>query len=116
MRNWVDERDPDLLSELALAVTQSRMDRALTDSRMSEEDVSTALGKDVRRLLSSNCDLTVKTLGRFLAVCGFKFDVNIRRIPEMAALSAAPLACEDLQLGGGSGPVAPPVGALVPTH
>ena len=115
MRNWVDERDPDLLSELALAVTQSRMDRALTDSRMSEEDLSTALGTDVRRLLQSNCDLTVKTLGRFLAVCGFKFDVNLRRIPEMAALSAAP-ACEDLQLGGGSVPAAPPVGALVPTH
>ena len=98
--NWLYERDPDLLSEAALAEAQTRMDQALTDSRMGEDAMTAHVGQNVRHLLSSQCNLTVRTLGRFLAICGYRLNVDIKRIPTTAALPAAPEAGSVSSLGG----------------
>ena len=112
MRNWLYERDPDILSESALGVSQAMMGNALAESRMEDSVMAGHMGQDVAHLLSGdNDDLTVKDLGRFLAICGFRLSVDIRRIPNEAGLPATPVHRDE---GVFPRPPAPLKGVLVP--
>lgn len=115
MMNWIYEKDPDLLSGVAVKKTQARMYRAFIDSQASKEEVEATVRGDVGKLLSDD-DLSIGLVGRFLAACGYELDVDIRRIPTQAALPAAPAARTEESLRGVSGPPAPHhVGVLMPT-
>lgn len=115
MPNW---RNTDFCAEFTLALVQAKMDRALTDSRMTEEAMA-AQGHHVDHLLSSDCDLTVRILGSFLALCGYRLNVGIQPIPA-AKLPSAPVdheaAWNSSHSRGVSRLPAPLLeGALVPT-
>ena len=118
MRDWLKETDPDLLSEAALAKAQAMMDRAMTNSHLTEEDLAACMRPSpwtIPYLLSSQCDLTVKTLGRFLAICGYRLSMDVHPIPAMAAPPVrlpqdAPVLVRDVQEDGLQ---APAEGALV---
>ena len=115
MMNWIYEKNPDLLSGVAVKKTQARMYRAFIDSQASREEVEAIVRGDVRKLLSDD-DLSIRLVGLFLAACGYELDVAIRPIPTQAALPVAPGDRVEDALRGVSGPPAPyGVGVLVPT-
>ena len=90
MRDWRYERDPDLLGEAALATSQALMGNALAQRRRTDAAVAAQMGVEIDELLSgANDNLSVKTLGRFLAICGFRLKMEIVRIPD-GAEGAAP--------------------------
>ena len=113
MVNWIYERNPELLSGVAVKKTQARMYRAFIDSQASKEDVEATVRRDVRKLLSDD-DLSIELVGRFLAVCGYELDVHIRPIPTQSALPAAPADRAPESLRGVSGPPADSLVSALP--
>jgi transcriptional regulator with XRE-family HTH domain len=73
---WVDDAvDLDIIEETALAMAQSTLQNAITKSGISRAEMSRRMKCNrslVSRLLSGSHNLTVKTMARCLAVCGFE--------------------------------------------
>jgi hypothetical protein len=73
---WVDDEiDLDIIEESALALAQSTIQNAITKSGVSRAEMARRMKCNrslVSRLLSGSHNLTVKTMARSLAVCGFE--------------------------------------------
>jgi transcriptional regulator with XRE-family HTH domain len=73
---WVDdELDLDIIEESALALAQSTIQNAITKSGLSRAEMARRMKRNrslVSRLLNGSHNLTVKTMARSMAVCGFE--------------------------------------------
>jgi len=67
--------DLDIIEESALAMAQSTIQNAINRSGISRAEMARRTGRNrsfVSRILSGTHNLTVKTLARSMAVCGFE--------------------------------------------
>ncbi|HYW38357.1 MAG TPA: helix-turn-helix transcriptional regulator [Terriglobales bacterium] len=73
---WIEDAvDLDIIEESALAMAQSTIQNAITKSGISRAEMARRMKCNrslVSRLLSGSHNLTVKTMARSLAVCGFE--------------------------------------------
>src|ERR1035438_3176059 len=73
---WKDDVvDLDIVEETALAMAQSTIQTAITKSGISRAELARRMKCNrslVSRLLSGSHNLTVKTMARSMAVCGFE--------------------------------------------
>ena len=84
MMDWFTETDPDVLSEAALAKAQALMSQAMRTSPTSKAELAVRLEKTpstLQFLLSSRCNLTVRTLGQLLAICGYRLRIDMEKLP-----------------------------------
>ena len=74
---WVDGAvDLEIIEESALAMAQSTIQNAITKSGLSRAEMARRMQCNrslVSRLLNGSHNLTVKTMARSMAVCGFEF-------------------------------------------
>ena len=83
---WISGReDPDLevLSESTLARAQATMQNAIDGSRISRAELGRRMDSPrsfVTRMLSGNHNLTVRTMARSLAACGFEVEFGLTPI------------------------------------
>jgi hypothetical protein len=86
----LSSKDLDACSEVSLALAQATMQQAIDASGLDKSTVAMRFCDSPRRrwaaghldrLLSGECDLTLRDMGRLLAICGFepRFD----RIPRL---------------------------------
>ena len=89
MRNWSAETNPDVLAEAALAKAQHLMSHAITTSGSTEKQLAVRLKEasptSIKDMLGSECDLAVQSLGRFLAVCGYRLRIEMDKLPAQTA-------------------------------
>src|SRR5260370_38129802 len=73
---WVDDGvDLEIIEETALAMAQSTLQNAITKSGISRAELARRMKCNrslVSRLLSGSHNLTIKTMARSMAVCGFE--------------------------------------------
>ena len=79
MNHWVrhlgSEIDVGVLEESALAMAQSTIQNAINQVGITKADLARKMDchrSYVSRMLSGNHNLTIKTMSRALAVCGFE--------------------------------------------
>lgn len=82
--SWIacGREDPDLevLSESALAMAQATMQNAIDQSRISRATLARRMDAPrsfVTRMLSGSHNLTIKTMARCLAACGYELDFGL---------------------------------------
>jgi len=82
-REWKDDMvDLDVVEESALAMAQSTIHNAIKKSGVSRAEVARRMKCNrsiISRILSGNHNLTIKTMARSLAVCGF--EVQFQPVP-----------------------------------
>ena len=69
------EYDLDVIIESSLAMAQATIENAMRDRQYRNRDLAARMGKPrsfISRMLSGSHNLTVKTLARALAVCGYE--------------------------------------------
>lgn len=100
MSHWVrhvtDEIDVGILEESALARAQSTVQRAINQAGISRADLARRMGchrSFVSRMLSGDHNLTIKTMARALAVCGFEARFQHAPIVWNWRRAAAPVEC-----------------------
>jgi hypothetical protein len=74
--------DVDVLEESALAMAQATIQNAIDDSHLSRAEMARRMGRNralVSRMLRGSHNLTVRTMARALAVCGF--EMHFERVP-----------------------------------
>ncbi len=67
--------DLDVVEESALATAQSTIQNAISKSGISQAEMARRMGRNrsfISRILNGNHNLTIKTMARSLAVCGFE--------------------------------------------
>jgi transcriptional regulator with XRE-family HTH domain len=73
---WTDDVvDLDIIEESALAMAQSTIQNAINKSGISRSEMARRMGRNrsfISRMLTGSHNLTVKTLAKSLAVCGFE--------------------------------------------
>lgn len=77
------EVDIGVLEEAALASAQAAICKVMKDSGLSQSEVARKMGRDrsyISRILSGSHNLTVKTMARTMAVCGYEVDFQPRQI------------------------------------
>ena len=89
--NLYSETDPHFLSECALAEAQAILCRAMrmnpaAEKLLEAELIGTSYG-GIEDLLHSESAMTVKDLGRFLAVCGYRLQFDTVECHVEAAVS-----------------------------
>lgn len=86
MSEWIDRGDdPDMevLSESALAMAQATLQNAIDDSNISRADLARRMDSPrsfVTRMLSGSHNLTIKTMARCLAACGYEIQFGVKPI------------------------------------
>ncbi len=75
--NPINAHHPDIevLEEAALAMAQSVIQNAIGESGITRAEVARRMERDrsiISRMLSGSHNLTVKTMARSLAACGFE--------------------------------------------
>ncbi len=79
---WDDSVDIEVLEESALAMAQSTIQNAINESGISRSDLARKMQchrSFVSRMLTGNHNLTVKTMARSMAACGF--EVRFKAVP-----------------------------------
>jgi hypothetical protein len=79
---WSEQVDIDVLEESALAMAQSTIQKAINESGVSRSDLARRMQchrSFVSRMLTGSHNLTVKTMARSLAACGF--EVRFQAVP-----------------------------------
>lgn len=74
--------DVEVLEEAALAMAQSVIQNAIDESGISRAELARRMERNrsfISRMLSGSHNLTVKTMARSLAACGF--EVRFERVP-----------------------------------
>jgi transcriptional regulator with XRE-family HTH domain len=74
--------DIEILEGSALASAQSTIQNAINDSGISRSDLARRMGRNrsfVSRMLSGSHNLTIKTMARSLASCGY--EVRFQTVP-----------------------------------
>jgi len=86
MSHWVrhigSEIDIGVLEESALACAQSTIQNAINQARISKATLARKMNchrSFVSRMLTGNHNLTIKTMSRALAACGF--EVRFQQVP-----------------------------------
>jgi transcriptional regulator with XRE-family HTH domain len=86
MTQWVkymgSQIDAEVLEESALAMAQSTIQNAINQAGISRADLARNMECSrsfISRMLSGNHNLTIKTMARALASCGF--EVRFERVP-----------------------------------
>jgi transcriptional regulator with XRE-family HTH domain len=77
-----DRVDFEVLEESALAMAQSAIQNAMDASGLSQADIARGMERHrsfVSRMLSGSHNLTIKTMARSFAACGF--EVRFGRVP-----------------------------------
>ena len=72
---WTGEMDIDVLEESALAMAQSTIQNAINESGISRAELARRMQRDrsfVSRMLTGSHNLTIKTMARSMAACGFE--------------------------------------------
>src|ERR1700727_2093812 len=73
---WVDGAvDLEVIEESALAMAQSTIQAAVTKSGIARSEMARRMNRHrshVSRLLTGDHNLTIKTMARSMAVCGFE--------------------------------------------
>jgi plasmid maintenance system antidote protein VapI len=67
--------DPDIVEETALAMAQAEIQNAMDESALRQTDLAMRLGKPrsfISKILSGNHNLTIRTMARLFAACGFE--------------------------------------------
>jgi len=67
--------DVEVLEESALAMAQSTIQKAINDSGISRSEIARKMKCNrsfISRMLSGNHNLTIKTMAKCLAACGFE--------------------------------------------
>jgi transcriptional regulator with XRE-family HTH domain len=67
--------DIEVLEESALAMAQSTIQNAINESGLSRADLARKMDCDrsfISRILNGNHNLTIKTMARSMAACGFE--------------------------------------------
>jgi len=99
MSRRLKPKDLDAYSEVSLALAQATMQQAIDASGLDKSTVAMRFcdsprrrwaAGHLKRLLSGDCDLTVRDLGRLLAICGF--EVRFSRIPRVKTPKSRTLA------------------------
>jgi transcriptional regulator with XRE-family HTH domain len=88
MHQWVKhiggQIDAEVLEESALAMAQSTIQKAINQANISRADLARNMECNrsfVSRILSGSHNLTIKTMARALAACGF--EVRFESVPIM---------------------------------
>jgi transcriptional regulator with XRE-family HTH domain len=100
--------DPEVLEEAALFSAQATIQRAIDQRRISRADLARSMGRPrsfVSRMLSGSHNLTVKTLARALAACGF--ELRLELVPIRWGWTLMPAVLPERRL---SAPVPAPAG------
>jgi transcriptional regulator with XRE-family HTH domain len=87
MSHWVvnangGQFDVEVLEESALAMAQSTIQNAIQEAGISQSDLARRMDRNrsmVSRMLTGSHNLTVKTMARALAACGF--EARFQRVP-----------------------------------
>jgi hypothetical protein len=86
MNSWVgrvgSQIDVEVLEESALAMAQSTIQNAMEEARVTKSDLADRMDCHrslVTRMLSGSQNLTVKTMSRALAACGY--EVRFQHVP-----------------------------------
>lgn len=98
---WVacGREDPDLevLSESALAMAQAVMQNAMDQSAISRATLARRMDRPrsfITRMLSGNHNLTIKTMARCLAACGYEIQFGLTPIRwNWLATEPTPVTC-----------------------
>lgn len=75
-----NEPDLEVLSETALAMAQATIQRAVDESEISRAELARKMDRPrsyVTRIMSGSHNLTVKTMARSLAACGYEIDFGL---------------------------------------
>lgn len=86
MSHWVErvgsQIDVEVLEESALAMAQSTIQNAIDEAHITRADLANKMDchrSVVTRMLSGSHNLTIKTMSRALAACGF--EARFQRVP-----------------------------------
>ncbi len=90
MNNWSPQNDkvgaeidPEILEESALAGAQASIQIAMNRSGLKPSELADKMGRPrsfISRMLSGGHNLTVRTLSRALAACGFEPNFELKPI------------------------------------
>lgn len=86
--------DLDAAEECALAMAQAAIDKAIRESGITRRAVATEMDRApafLRKIMAGDHDLTVKTLARAVAACGFEIRFGVERRDLATAESPGPL-------------------------
>ena len=119
---WVEDAvDLDIVEETALAMAQSAIQTAIDKSGISRTEMARRMKCNrslVSRLLSGSHNLTVKTMARSMAVCGFEvrfepvaFEWNWGELPTPQKKDVVPANAGTTRLNPGLSLVAPALAA-----
>lgn len=79
---WMGGFDMAVLEEAALAMAQSTIQNAMNDSGLNRSELARRMECDrsfVSRMLSGGHNLTIKTMAKSLAACGF--EIRFQPVP-----------------------------------
>ena len=86
MTQWVNKKntpiDVEVLEEAALAMAQSMIQNAINQAGISRADLARTMERPrsfISLMLSGSHNLTVKTMSRALAACGF--EIRFQHVP-----------------------------------
>ena len=86
MTQWIkymgSQIDAEVLEESALAMAQSTIQKAINQAGISRADLARSMKCNrsfISRMLSGSHNLTIKTMARALASCGF--EVRFEKVP-----------------------------------
>jgi transcriptional regulator with XRE-family HTH domain len=93
------EVDLEVLEESALAMAQSTIQNAINQSGISQSELARRMDRDrsfVSRILSGSHNLTIKTMARSMAACGFEVRFEPVRIQwNWVAIESTPIVMEE---------------------
>ena len=115
--DWIEDAvDLDVIEESALAMAQSTIQKAINKSGMSRAEMARRMKchrSFVSRMMTGSHNLTVKTMAKSLAVCGF--EVRFKSVPLECNWAPTVSAHEEVEPAN-AGPcmLTPPLNMQVP--
>jgi plasmid maintenance system antidote protein VapI len=79
----LSEIDPEVLEETAIATAQAIIQNAMNEAKISRAALAKAMGRApsfISMMMSGTHNLTIRTLSRALAACGFEPEFGYRQI------------------------------------
>lgn len=95
--------DIEILEESALAMAQSTIQNAIIESGISRAELARRMNRNrsfISRMLGGSHNLTIKTMARSMAACGF--EVRFQPVPLQWSWVSAPTPKEELPAHAGS--------------
>jgi len=106
-REWKENAvDLEIVEETALAMAQSTIQNAISKSGIHQAEVARRMKCDrsfITRILSGRQNLTIKTMARSLAVCGF--EVQFQPVPLQLNWVETPFEHEEMEPANAGSPI-----------